>query len=596
MRDRLSESASTARSRLLPVAGRSNCSRNSVSPVCIALGALLAALLIHPAPADLSAYKFTPISREEATERFPAWSPDGKNIAYTAEIHGIYQVFTKVPGAPDAAQLTHSTSSCNAPFWSPDGATIYYNSHGDLWSVGASGGTPELVMEKAHGAGSSPDGKTLVYERDGKTWVGSLKGATPRELGQVPFGDSSLMTFSPDGARLAVITGQQLWILPWPSGTPRNVGVTGPGASWLPDSRHLLVRDDNNIIELTLLDTNDASRRVIYRGMDAFMAPSVSPDGKKIAYSAGPTEWDILEISLPDARVHHGGWRRQDVSWLPDWAPSGTHYLFSTNLGAGAFRAIEDRSGTEGFSRRVAEAPQNSSVIGPKWAPDGARFLFTQNSSGRTQLTVARFIRGTVFRRLPTTVSPSWTPPPGRPTDNGSRSYVTKGGRNQQLMRDETGCGRDPGGSGECRSGRDQLFHDSMVSGGRRDQLTNRRTALSPPDPRPTVIAVPQTNLRRNLLAFAFSREGSQSLRRCPQHHGQGRAMATIDLTSETGADKLLAPIDLPASTDSIAGFQPSSRWQALPHLHREMAVRYHGCSKAGIRRRRRGWIRLLRR
>ena len=112
-------------------------------------GAGIAALLIRPLPADLSAYKFTPISREEATERSPAWSPDGKSIAYTASIHGIPQVFTKALGAPDAAQLTHASEDCGAPFWSPDGATVYYSSRssGDiaLWAVGASGGTPRLL-------------------------------------------------------------------------------------------------------------------------------------------------------------------------------------------------------------------------------------------------------------------------------------------------------------------------------------------------------------------------------------------------------------------------------------------------------------------
>ena len=61
------------------------------------------------------------------TERFPAWSPDGKSIAYTADIHGIYQVFTKALGATDTAQLTHAADRCSLPFWSPDGATIYYS-------------------------------------------------------------------------------------------------------------------------------------------------------------------------------------------------------------------------------------------------------------------------------------------------------------------------------------------------------------------------------------------------------------------------------------------------------------------------------------
>ena len=114
----------------------------------LVLGLAVAALTIPPAAPDLSAYKFTPIAQDEATETSPAWSPDGKNIAYVAIIHGISQVFAKAVGARDTTQLTHAKGDCTGPFWSRDGVTIYYLSHGDLWGVGASGGAPEPVMEK----------------------------------------------------------------------------------------------------------------------------------------------------------------------------------------------------------------------------------------------------------------------------------------------------------------------------------------------------------------------------------------------------------------------------------------------------------------
>ena len=34
------------------------------------------------------------------------------------------------------------------------------------------------------------------------------------------------------------------------------------------------------------------------------MGPSVSPDGRKIAYSAGEYEWNVVEIGLTDGAVH----------------------------------------------------------------------------------------------------------------------------------------------------------------------------------------------------------------------------------------------------------------------------------------------------
>ena len=42
-------------------------------------------------------------------ERYPKWSPDGKSIVYTAEIHGVYQIFTKGIDSLETAQLTHAS-------------------------------------------------------------------------------------------------------------------------------------------------------------------------------------------------------------------------------------------------------------------------------------------------------------------------------------------------------------------------------------------------------------------------------------------------------------------------------------------------------
>ena len=55
---------------------------------------------------DLAAYRFTPLSLETATEREPAWSPDGRSIAYTASIEGVQQLMVREVGAPPRVQLT----------------------------------------------------------------------------------------------------------------------------------------------------------------------------------------------------------------------------------------------------------------------------------------------------------------------------------------------------------------------------------------------------------------------------------------------------------------------------------------------------------
>jgi eukaryotic-like serine/threonine-protein kinase len=510
-------------------------------------GLAVAALLTHPAQADLSAYKFTPISREEATEMYPAWSPDGKSIAYNAIIRGVLQVFTKAVGSPDAAQLTHATNDCAGPFWSPDGTAIYYGYRGGLWAVGASGGTPELVKDNAEAATLHPDGKTLVFRRGSKAWIGTLKGSEAREFWEAPHRPVVWRQFSPDGSKVAVIDAQDLWIVPYPSGTPRNVGaITAIGASWFPDNRHLVVNDSGSLI---LVDITDGTRRVIVRGSDPVAWPSVSPDGKRIAYTAAPSEWDVLEISVPDGRVRamvSGG----GISWLPDWAPSGTHYSFSTNR-TNSF-VIEDRSVADGFSRRLAEAQQgsdNTFVASPRWASDGTRFLFVQGSERRPRLAIGNSSGGswTPLADLAQTElnTHAWSP------DGQWVAFVKRVSGKQQLLKMRPAAGAAPVVLANAAPAVGEL---SMI------QWSPTGDWIAYPSVEGISLVSPDGNTVRKLTArflpaYSFSKDGAQVYGIIENTSGEGPQWQLDSIDVKTGAEKMLALLDLPASTANIVGF-----------------------------------------
>jgi hypothetical protein len=150
---------------------------------------------------SLDQYRFTPFATDAGYQGFPAWSPDGKTLAYVAEADGVQQVFTRSLGSSLRSQVTHSRFDCRDPFWSPDGTRLYYialaRERDGLWSITAVGGEPELVMENVGRAALSPDGQTLAFFRAAgndivglyQLWLASPPASPPRRYTRPPFSD-----------------------------------------------------------------------------------------------------------------------------------------------------------------------------------------------------------------------------------------------------------------------------------------------------------------------------------------------------------------------------------------------------------------------
>ena len=77
---------------------------------------------------DLSDLRFRALATSAAYEGFPALSPDGHVIAYSEEVNGVLQIFTRRLTAQSAARVTSCSYDCKYPFWAPDGKRIYYSS------------------------------------------------------------------------------------------------------------------------------------------------------------------------------------------------------------------------------------------------------------------------------------------------------------------------------------------------------------------------------------------------------------------------------------------------------------------------------------
>ncbi|HEY7391639.1 MAG TPA: protein kinase [Bryobacteraceae bacterium] len=521
----------------------------------LVLGGALVAWVTPPQP-DLAAYRFTPIAREGAMEQNPRWSPDGKSIAYSVSVHGIHQIFTKTIGAPEAAQLTRSTESAEWPFWSPDESVIYYTTRSGLWAVGASGGTPELLLEGVTAAAIHPDGKTFAYIRGNKLWMGLLKSSEAKVFGRDPFPNAirtGRLEFSPNGSKLAVLDlsgSPELWIVDYPAAKARKLGAYETASlSWFPDNRRIAATE--GLKTLSIIDTTDGTRHVLYNSPGQMGQPAVSPDGKRLAYTAGNYEWDVIEVSLTDRSVHSLIASGGGASWWPDWHPSGRHFAYATDRD-GPFRII-DQSGE--FTRRLAEAPAGGSAAGPLWAPDGMRFLyFYSQGSGPSNLLLSNSSGGrttTLDSSVPGGMA-AWSP------DGQWVAYVRLVENAAQLVKVRPGSPEAPVVLATvplARAAPPSLYFrlqwspvgDWILYS---DPKANFSPSLIRPDGRDS-----HRLSTRQFATFGFSNDGKQviGIYRNTNPEGSEWQMYAVDVAS--GAEKLLGAVDLPAATESLAGF-----------------------------------------
>ena len=128
-----------------PVSRHSTWVRMGLIPIAAATVLLLSGGIgSEQSTADFQ--RFTPFATDAGYQGESAWSPDGKTLAYEAEIDGVVQIFTRALGSPTRTQVTNSPFDCYSPFWSPDGRHIYYHSlardRDGLWQISPAGGRP----------------------------------------------------------------------------------------------------------------------------------------------------------------------------------------------------------------------------------------------------------------------------------------------------------------------------------------------------------------------------------------------------------------------------------------------------------------------
>ncbi|MDD2511927.1 MAG: PDZ domain-containing protein [Proteiniphilum sp.] len=152
-------------------------------------------------------------------ELSPAWSPDGRQIAYYSDATGEYELYLlETRKGAEPRQITHGSAAWKyAPEWSPKNSHIVYSDRTmKLWLLDAANGSQRVIDEATADEitdySFSPDGEWIAYSKTSPNyqsalWVYHLSTGEKRKLTDATFSDGNPV-FSRDGKYLFFLSNR----------------------------------------------------------------------------------------------------------------------------------------------------------------------------------------------------------------------------------------------------------------------------------------------------------------------------------------------------------------------------------------------------
>ncbi|WP_058374531.1 S41 family peptidase [Pseudoalteromonas translucida] len=373
--------------------------------------------------ANIKTGKSTRLTDHIGFETFPKFSPDGSQIAFSAQYNGSRQVYVMNRDGSDLKQLTYYNDVGVMPprggfdyrvlDWTPDGKHIVFRANrtpysqrvGRPYIVPAAGGLEQpLAIPETGGGMLSPDGKQYVYtpiDREFRTWKRTRGGraqdvwvydlennkskqlTTDRATDQQPTWVNNNIYYvsdreytlnlykHQDGKKPIKVTNHSDFDVLWPSAGPSAIVYENGGYLYRFDD----ATQQSEKLSINVQGNREHTMAYSKNVSDFIDSMDVSHDGKRVLFTARGELFSVPVKNGPTRNLSHTP-KGREIS--ATWSPNGRYIAYMSDETGEYEIYLKDRAN----NNQVKQLTSNGSIwrFEPVWSPDNKKLLFSDQN------------------------------------------------------------------------------------------------------------------------------------------------------------------------------------------------------------------------